>query len=65
MMLPPVIQTYSSYMTGATPTGLPRKPSRAPTSNEPPRKPDWLLITVSVLFLLTLLIAWFINRPDL
>ncbi|AKD55769.1 hypothetical protein [Spirosoma radiotolerans] len=32
---------------------------------DPSRKPDWLLIFMGVVFLLTLLIAWLVNIPNL
>ena len=36
------------------------RPSVDPFS-EPPRKPDWLVLLMSALFLLTLLIVWFVS----
>ncbi|WP_460939345.1 hypothetical protein [Spirosoma humi] len=40
---------------------------RAGSSPEekPSRKPDWLLIFMGAVFLLTLLIAWLVNIPSL
>ena len=38
--------------------------STTPTK-KPSRKPDWLLIWVGILFLLTLLIAWLVDFPAL
>ena len=32
---------------------------------KPSRKPDWLLIFMGAIFLLTLLIAWLVNIPSL
>lgn len=32
---------------------------------EPPRKPDWLMIFMGVLFLLTLLLLWIVDIPHL
>ncbi|GAB4016272.1 hypothetical protein [Spirosoma koreense] len=42
-----------------------RKRSRNPFEEDPQPKPDWLLILISVLFLLTLLIAWLVDIPGL
>ncbi|WP_420150693.1 hypothetical protein [Spirosoma sp.] len=33
--------------------------------DEKPRKPDWLVLFMSALFLLTLLIAWLVDIPGL
>lgn len=33
--------------------------------DEPPNNPDWLLIFVSILFLLSLLIVWLVDFPRL
>lgn len=33
--------------------------------NQPSRKPDWLLLLISFLLLLTLLIAWLVDMPAL
>ncbi|WP_157816043.1 hypothetical protein [Spirosoma pollinicola] len=41
-----------------------RKTSRF-TYNEKPRKPDWLVLLMSALFLLTLLILWLVEFPSL
>ncbi len=38
--------------------------SENPTSKEPPRKPDWLLLLMIGLFVLTLLIAWLVDFPN-
>ena len=35
------------------------------TEEKPSRKPDWLLIFMGAIFLLTLLIAWLVNVPNL
>lgn len=34
-------------------------------NEKPPRKPDWLLIFMSVLFLLTLLLLWIVDIPQI
>ena len=36
-----------------------------PAAGKSPRQPDWLLIIVSVLFLITLLIAWLVVGSNL
>ena len=43
---------------------LRNQPYRQP-DEKPPRKPDWLWILVSILFLLTVLIAWLADIPTL
>ncbi|MCY7358104.1 MAG: hypothetical protein LH609_11715 [Rudanella sp.] len=64
MLFSSVLQTYSSYL----PTSAhPESPggARRPSGAKPPNKPDWLIIMVSVLFLLTILIAWLVDVPVL
>lgn len=34
-------------------------------SGEPPQKPDWLVIFMGILFLLTLLLLWIVDIPSL
>ncbi|GAB3939658.1 hypothetical protein GCM10028805_00400 [Spirosoma harenae] len=34
-------------------------------NEEPPQKPDWLMIFVAALFLLTLLLLWIVDIPNL
>lgn len=65
MMFPTVVHAYSSYSPVSARTDSSRKQVSQPAGNEPPRKPDWLLIMVSILFLLTLLIAWLVGVPVL
>ncbi|QJW91538.1 hypothetical protein HNV11_20220 [Spirosoma taeanense] len=36
-----------------------------PPGDKPPRKPDWLLILVAILSLITLFIAWLVDIPGL
>ncbi len=48
----------------ASPDVLHNQAHRQP-DEEPPRKPDWLLILVGILFLLTVLIAWLADIPTL
>lgn len=59
----PKAQSHSLYPPLSTRTGSPRGPAGQPASDEPPRKPDWLLIMVGILFLLTLLIGWLAGIP--
>ncbi|WP_461063080.1 hypothetical protein [Spirosoma horti] len=40
-----------------------KRSGKAP--GDPSRKPDWLLIVMGVIFLLTFLIAWLVNVPNL
>ncbi|WP_460972897.1 hypothetical protein [Spirosoma migulaei] len=42
-----------------------RKKTTNPLGEKPPRQPDWLLIWVSILFLLTILIAWLVDIPSI
>ncbi|QHV99797.1 hypothetical protein [Spirosoma endbachense] len=60
------LQLYTSFFpptrshqskTGAKP--------RNPFDEQPPQQPDWLLIFVSILFLLSLLIVWLVDIPGL
>ncbi|ADB40773.1 hypothetical protein [Spirosoma linguale] len=48
-------------------TGRTTAPAKADklTDHKPTRKPDWLLIFVSILFLLSLLIVWLVDVPSL
>ncbi|WP_420148048.1 hypothetical protein [Spirosoma sp.] len=34
-------------------------------SEEPPQKPDWLMVFMGILFLLTLLLLWIVDIPHL
>lgn len=38
--------------------------SENPANKEPPRKPDWLLLLMIGLFILTLVIAWLVDFPN-
>lgn len=57
--------TDSSFTTGYTSPDVLRNQAHRQPDEEPPRKPDWLLILVGILFLLTLLIAWLADIPTL
>lgn len=65
MIFPSFLQTHSSFSSASVQTDLSRNPSNKLLDDKPPRKPDWLLIMVSILFLLTLLIAWLVDVPVL
>gem|GEM_PF-1524066 len=57
--------TYTSFF---PPSSTRKAESTKKTPNpfdEPPNNPDWLLIFVSVLFLLSLLIVWLVDFPRL
>ena len=57
---------YASYFPPGSDSRNPtREPLHRPVDEKQPRKPDWLLILVSVLFLITLLIAWLADIPGL
>ena len=55
----------SSFVPGSTSRDVLRTPAYHQPDEKPPRKPDWLLILVGVLFLLTVLIAWLADIPTL
>jgi hypothetical protein len=55
----------SSFDPGSTSRDVLRNPAYRQPDEKPPRKPDWLLILVSILFLLTVLIAWLAGIPAL
>ncbi len=55
----------SSFDPGFTSRDVLRNQAYRQSDEKPPRKPDWLLILVSVLFLLTVLIAWLADIPTL
>ncbi|WP_018620118.1 hypothetical protein [Spirosoma luteum] len=55
----------STSTPGITSRDVLHKQAHRPPDEEPPRKPDWLLILVGILFLLTLLIAWLADIPTL
>ncbi|WP_147367871.1 hypothetical protein [Fibrisoma montanum] len=42
---------------------LPTIPQENPTNKEPPRRPDWLVLLIIGLLLLTLLIVWLTDMP--
>ncbi|AQG79214.1 hypothetical protein [Spirosoma montaniterrae] len=65
MMLYPVWRAYSPYSPSSAQTRKPRNQPNRPFGDEPPRQPDWLLIMVGILFLLTLLVAWLAGVPVL
>lgn len=59
----------ATYAT-ASPPGRPAqktlpKQSLSPFGEKPPRQPDWLLIMVGVLILITLIIIWLVSDPSL
>ncbi|WP_375444920.1 hypothetical protein [uncultured Fibrella sp.] len=54
---------YSSYFSSLDRPTLNRARSESQLNQAPPKKPDWLLILVSILFLITLLIAWAVDLP--
>ena len=55
----------SSFTPGSTSRDVLRNQAYRQPDEKPPRKPDWLLILVGVLFLLTVLIAWLADIPTL
>jgi hypothetical protein len=60
----PKKQTYlSSPVFPSIQTKPQKKHSSIDPLNEQPRKPDWLVLLMSALFLITLLIAWLVNIP--
>ncbi|GAB2567451.1 hypothetical protein [Spirosoma areae] len=65
MLITSVVHAYSTFSPDSARTDSSREQVRPPAGNEPPRKPDWLLVMVSILFLLTLLIAWLVGVPVL
>ena len=65
MLFSPVLQAYSSHSPASARPDSFQNRTKQPADDEPPRKPDWLLIMVGILFLLTLLIAWLVDVPVL
>ncbi|WP_461052239.1 hypothetical protein [Spirosoma arcticum] len=65
MISPSFLQTYSSFSPASVQTDLSPNPTNKSIDDKPPGKPDWLLILVSILFLLTLFIAWLVDVPVL
>ena len=65
MIFPAFLQTSSSFSPASDQTDVCRNPTNKSIDDKPPRKPDWLLIMVSILFGLTLLIAWLVDVPVL
>lgn len=65
MLITSVVHAYSPYSPVSARTDSSWERVSPPAGNEPPRKPDWLLIMMSILFLLTLLIAWLVGVPVL
>ncbi len=65
MISPFFLQTYSSFAPASVQTDVSRSPTNKSINDKPPHKPDWLLVMVSILFLLTLLIAWLTDIPVL
>ena len=66
MTINALLYTDSSYL----PPGFRNQPApptrlKPQTDPKPPRKPDWLLIIMGILFLLTLLVAWLADIPAL
>jgi len=65
MLYSAVLQAYLSHSPASARPGSFQNRTKQPADHEPPRKPDWLLIMVGILFLLTLLIAWLAGVPVL
>lgn len=65
MISPSILRTYSSFSPASVQRDSSRSPANKSINEQPPSKPDWLLIMVSILFLLTLLIAWLTEIPVL
>lgn len=55
----------SPFTPGFTSSDALRNQAYRQPDDKPPRKPDWLLILVGILFLLTVLIAWLADIPTL
>lgn len=55
----------ASFVPNAARQGNGHKQAGGLPEEKPSRKPDWLLIFMGVIFLLTLLIAWLVNIPNL
>ncbi|QDK81400.1 hypothetical protein EXU85_23435 [Spirosoma sp. KCTC 42546] len=59
------IQPYSPFFPPGPATPSKTRPKSKYMYEEDPKKPDWLLLLISALVLLTLLIAWFVDIPAL
>jgi hypothetical protein len=55
---------HPPFFPGNTTSATNQAHTRKRLSEDPPRKPDWLLIFMSVLFLLTLLLLWLVDIPQ-
>jgi hypothetical protein len=63
MIAEPLFLSITPLSAAAAASATQNQPDRP--VDQPPRKPDWLLLLVSVLLLLTLLIAWLADIPKL
>jgi hypothetical protein len=59
------IQPYSPFFPPGPVSSTSTRTKSKYLYEEKPRKPDWLLLLISALFLLTLLIAWVVDIPNL
>jgi hypothetical protein len=59
------IHSYSPIATHSVKQKSDRNKLGNPFEKKPPRKPDWVMILVSIFILLTLLIGWYVDIPGL
>ncbi|GAB4024597.1 hypothetical protein [Spirosoma koreense] len=56
---------YTPFFPPSPVSKITRNKDRKLFGEEPPQKPDWLMIFMGILFLVTLLIAWLVDIPGL
>lgn len=56
---------YSPFFPPGLATPTKTRPKLKYLNEDDPRKPDWLILLISALVLLTLLIAWVVDIPGL
>lgn len=57
--------SYTSFFLPSPVSKVTRNRDKKLFGGEPPRKPDWLMIFMGILFLLTLLLLWIVDIPNL
>lgn len=65
MAHPTVIQAYTPFFPPGPVPKVTRNKNKQLLNGEPPQKPDWLMIIMGALFLLTLVLLWIVDIPHL
>ncbi|MBD2757625.1 hypothetical protein [Spirosoma validum] len=66
MLHPDALHPYTPFFPpGPVETKATRNRMNNPYGEEPPKKPDWLMIFMGILFVLTLLLLWIVDIPRL